>query len=71
MAASKRATARPRNPSSPTVATATNPRIAGTLAAVEAPSSQRVAPRRTRLVVIPVSTTATAPKAGPSSMIRW
>ena len=44
---------------------------AATLAAVEAPSSQRVAPRRTRLVVIPVSTTATAPKAGPSSMIRW
>ena len=71
VAASKRATAFPRRPSSPIVAIAMKPRIDGTLAAVEAPSSQRVPPSSQRFVVIPVRTTAVAPNAGPSCMIRW
>ena len=53
------------------VTIAMKPRIDGMLAAVEAPSSQRVPPRMTRLVVSPVRMTAIAPKAGPNNMTRW
>ncbi len=53
------------------MAIAMKPRMDGTLAAVEAPSSQRVPPSSHRFVVIPVRMTAVAPKAGPSCMIRW
>jgi hypothetical protein len=70
VAASKRATAFPRRPSSPIVAIARKPRMEGTLAAVDAPSSQRVPPSSQRFVVSPVRMTAVAPKAGPSCMIR-
>ena len=45
-----------------------NPRIDGTLAAVEAPSRIRVPPMRKMSVVAQVSTTATAPKNGPNCM---
>jgi hypothetical protein len=70
VAASKRATAFPRMSSSAAVAKAMNPRIDGTDAAVEAPSRSRVKPMTGRLTVSAVMTTATAPKAGPTSMIR-
>jgi hypothetical protein len=43
----------------------------GTLAAVDAPSSSRVAPRIGRFVVSPVRITAIAPNTGPTSIIRW
>ena len=46
------------------------PRIDGTDAAVDAPSRSRVKPMAGRLIVTAVMTTATAPKAGPTSMIR-
>ena len=65
VAPSKRAAALPRRTSLPAVARAMKPRIDGTLAAVDAPSSSRVAPRIGRLTVRPVRMAATAPKAGP------
>ena len=70
VAASKRATALPRISSSAAVAKAMNPRIDGTDAAVEPPSRIRVRPMTGRLTVSAVMITATAPKAGPTSMIR-
>ena len=48
------------------VAAAMNPRIDGTLAAVAAPSSTRVPPSTSRLVVAQVMTTATIPNSGPT-----
>ena len=65
VAPSKRAAALPRSSSLPAVASAMKPRIDGTLAAVDAPSSMRVTPRIGRLVVRPVMTTAIPPKTGP------
>jgi hypothetical protein len=50
---------------------AMKPRIDGTLAAVDAPSSQRVPPSTSRSVVAQVRITATAPNIGPTCMIRW
>ena len=47
-----------------------NPRIDGTEAAVEAPSSSRVKPITGRLTVNAVMMTATAPNAGPTSITR-
>ena len=70
VAASNRATALPRRSSSAAVAKAMKPRIDGTDAAVEAPSRSRVKPMTGRLTVRAVMTTAIAPKAGPTSMIR-
>ena len=70
VAASNRATALPRNSSSEAVAKAMNPRIEGTEAAVDAPSSRRVKPMTGRLTANAVMTTAVAPKAGPTSIIR-
>src|SRR6188472_1916526 len=61
VAPSKRAAALPRRTSLPAVASAMKPRIDGTLAAVEAPSSSRVAPRIGSWVVSPVRITAIAP----------
>ena len=51
VAASNRATARPRSSSSAAVANAMKPRIEGTDAAVEAPSRRRVNPMTGRLTV--------------------
>ena len=48
-----------------------NPRIDGTLAAVAAPSSTRVPPSTSRLVVAQVMTTATIPNIGPTCIRRW
>ncbi len=70
VAASNRATALPRNSSSEAVAKAMNPRIEGIEAAVDAPSSSRVKPMTGRLTENAVITTATAPNAGPTSIIR-
>ena len=70
VAASNRATALPRRTSSAAVAKAMNPRIDGTDAAVEPPSSSRVKPMTGRLTVNAVMITATAPNAGPTSIIR-
>ena len=47
-----------------------NPRIEGIEAAVDAPSSSRVKPMTGRLTENAVITTATAPNAGPTSIIR-
>ena len=47
-----------------------NPRIEGTDAAVEPPSRSRVNAMIGRLTVSAVMITATAPNAGPTSMIR-
>ena len=71
VASSKRDEVRPRSASSLAVAMARNPRIDGTLAAVEAPSRKRVEPSSQRLVVRPVRITATSPKTGPSCITRW
>jgi hypothetical protein len=46
------------------------PRIDGTDAAVDAPSSQRVAPITKMSVEAQVMTTAITPKIGPTCMIR-
>src|SRR6185503_1094910 len=54
VAPSKRAAALPRNSSLPAVASAMKPRIEGTLAAVEAPSSSRVPARTGSSTVSPV-----------------
>ena len=70
MAASNRATARPRASSSAAVAKAMKPRIDGTDAAVEPPSSSRVNAITGRLTANAVITTATAPNTGPSSITR-
>ena len=70
VAVSKRATARPRSPTSAADAIAMYPRMDGTLAAVEAPSRNRVTASNGTTAVRPVNTTATPPKTGPSSMTR-
>ena len=70
VAASKRAEVLPRSTWSCAVATAMKPRIDGTLAAVEAPSSRRVDPSTQRLVVRPVRMAATSPKSGPNCITR-
>ena len=71
VASSNRADTRPRRPSSRAVAMARKPRMLGMLAAVAAPSSTRVPPRISRLLVKPVISTATAPNSGPNCMTRW
>ncbi len=65
VAPSKRAAALPRNSSLPAVARAMKPRIDGTLAAVEAPSSSRVPASTGSSTVSPVMITAIPPKIGP------
>ena len=47
------------------------PRIDGTDAADDAPSNQRVAPITKMSIEAQVTTTAAAPKMGPTCMIRW
>ena len=70
VAPSKRADALPRSVASPAVTIAMKPRMDGTLAAVDAPSSQRVPPSTNRFVVNAVRMTAIAPNAGPYSITR-
>ncbi len=76
VAPSKRADILPRRPSSMAVTIAMKPRIDGMLAAVEAPSSQRVTPRTTRLPVIGARRMAIGPVSprsavSPSSRPPW
>lgn len=71
VAASKRDEVLPRSASSWAVAIAMKPRIEGTLAAVDAPSSTRVEPRTQRFVLRPVMITATRPNNGPHCITRW